>query len=193
MKRLVAEVPDAAIRVAVWTVVVPMAAVAVAPEWLELPGGELETLVVLLAYLAIGVVATLWSAAALRPHLGIVVEDAFGRRSDLAFAASSTTTTTYTVFGLAFVCFNAPERSLFDVPALATLSASAGRVLLVLGAMFLFIAVRSVARRNRRETQRRFVDAQRDIVAKARAEVGEGVSEALAAAPPRYGGAPAAW
>jgi hypothetical protein len=186
MKRLFAEIPDAAIRVAAWIVVVPVATVAVAPEWLDLPGGELETLVVLLAYLAIGIVATLWSAAALRPHLGIVVEDAFGRRSDLAFAASSTTATTYAVFGLAFVCFNVPERHLFDVPALATLGAGVGRALLVLGAMFLFIAVRSVMRRNRRETQRR-------VVANARADVGKGLSEALAASPPRYGGTPATW
>ena len=46
MKRLFAEIPDAAIRVAVWIVVIPVATVAVAPEWLDLPGGELETLVV---------------------------------------------------------------------------------------------------------------------------------------------------
>ena len=171
-------VPDAAIRVAVWAVVVPVAVVAVAPQWLDMPGGELPQLLSLLAYLAIGIVATLWSAAALRPRLGIVIEDAFGRRSDLAYAASSTTATTYAVFGLAFVCFNTPARWVFDLPLLAALSGSVGRVLLVLGALFLAITVRSVIRRNGRETRRR-------MVVQARAEVGKGLSEALAA-PPSY-------
>jgi len=181
--KLFADIPDAVIRVAVWAVVVPVAVVAVAPQWLDMPGGELPQLVSQLAYLAIGIVATLWSAAVLRPRLGIVIEDAFGRRSDLAHAASSTTATTYALFGLAFVCFNTPVRFVCDLPALAALSGSVGRVLLVLGALFLAITVRSVIRRNGRETQRR-------VVAQARAEVGKSLGDALVP-PPRY--PPATW
>ena len=35
--KLFADIPDAAIRVAVWAVVVPVAVVAVAPQWLDMP------------------------------------------------------------------------------------------------------------------------------------------------------------
>jgi hypothetical protein len=185
MKRLLASMPDAPVRVVAWAVVIPFALIVFAPEWLELPGQAFERLVVLLAYLAIGIAATLWSAAELRPRLAAVVEDAFGRRSDLAQAASGTTATTYAVFGLAFVLFATPGR-VFEDSALETVSSSVGRALLVLGVMFLVVVGRSVARRNRREQRRR-------IWQEARADVGKGVSEALAARPPRYGSTPTTW
>ena len=190
MNRAIAPIPDAAIRVAVWIAVVPFALVAVAPQWLELPDDAFGALALHLAYLAFGVGAVLWSAAALRVDLAIVVEDAFGRRSEPANAASGSTATTYALFGLAFVCLAAPERAsvvepAVVEPALVTLATGVGRVLVVLGAAFLAIAVRSVRRRNRREEDRR-------IAANVRAAVGKGLSDALASPPPRYG-TPATW
>ena len=186
MKRAAVPLPDAAVRVAAWIAVAPVALVAVAPQWLELPGGAFDALALHLAYLALGVGAVLWSAAALRTDLAIVVEDAFGRRSELANAASGATATTYALLGLAFVFLAAPKRVDAFEPALVTLATGVGRVLLVLGAGFLAIAVRSVRRRNRREADRR-------MAANVRAAVGRGLSEALASPPPRHGGTSATW
>lgn len=176
-------VPDILARVVAWAVVVPVALVAVAPEWLELPGAELEHVAVALLHLAIGVAATLWSAAALRPRLGIVIEDAFGRRSDQANAASGCTAMTYTLFGLAFTAFALPRP--FDDPLVA-LSGTVGWVLVFLGVASTVITVRSVSRRNERDLYRR-------VVARARAEVAKGVDEALATVPPRYAPPPSKW
>ena len=178
--------PDIVLRLLAWSVVIPVAVFAFAPDSLALQDGQFEPFIATFIYLPLGVGAVLWAAASLRPGLGVVVEDAFGRRSDLANAASGCTTTTFAVFGLAFAVLGVPGGFSRGEAFWPLVTSRLGWLFVFLGIAALAITIRSVKRRNARELYRR-------VIARTREEVEKDLNETLAKRPPRAPPAPATW